>query len=306
MLMSHLSLMVFLSLAVFYVAAEQKTLVVMRVFSSRKNPQWYVDGVSRDELLRIAGPLYGKEEHKCNRQGSKLGYTGFNIIDSSNDECVYVVNSVEAESYLLSTYVKFMTMKNEDPNALNSVVEHVKTVISTGVQTELVPESPVYPAANEVIRGPDHVANYSPDTWNLNLKALLNNNCYNYGTDVRTDTFAQPGRGSGRMWSGSMNCTMLLDVCTRDGLIPLKSKQCPVEEQPKIGHYVSLVIWSGVDYHWYRKDAGGYWSHKPGIGNVTDIDASHNKILNPDKADITPYKEICGYFIVVPSKITIE
>jgi len=29
------------------------------------------------------------------------------------------------------------------------------------------------------------------------------NNCYNYGTDVATNTFAQPGRGSGHKWEAN-------------------------------------------------------------------------------------------------------
>ncbi|KAL0490940.1 insoluble matrix shell protein [Acrasis kona] len=77
-------------------------------------------------------------------------------------------------------------------------------------------------------------------------------------------------------------------------------------EQPEVGHYVSLVIWPSMDFHWYRKDLEGYWSHKPGSTKVKDVDASQNKILNPDKADIKPYTEICGYYIAIPSKITIK
>ncbi|KAL0477039.1 insoluble matrix shell protein [Acrasis kona] len=294
-----------LSLTALCLGAEHKTLVVMRVFSSMRNPEWYVDGASREELLRLVKPLYGKEEHSCNREGNNLGYTGFNIIDSSDNKCVYVVNSVEAESYLLGTYVMTKTRENEDANKINTLVEHVKTVMTVGVNTVAVKESPVYPAANEIIRGPDNVTRYSPERWNDILTALRNNNCYNYGTDVRTDSFAQPGVGSGRSFK-TLDCSEVWEASIRDGLTPLESKKCPEKEQPEVGHYVTLVVWPFMDFHWYRKDLGGYWSHKPGSTRVKDVDASQNKILNPDKANIKPYTEICGYYVVVPSKITIK
>ncbi|KAL0486899.1 hypothetical protein AKO1_013100 [Acrasis kona] len=141
-----------LSLAALCLADEHKTLVVMRVFSSMRNPE-----------CNTVTPLYGKEEHSCNREGNNLGYTGFNVIDSSDNKCVYVVNSVEAESYLLGTYVKTKTRENEDTNKINTIVEHVKTVMIVGVKTEAVPGSPVYPAVNEIIRGPNNVTRYSPE-----------------------------------------------------------------------------------------------------------------------------------------------
>lgn len=36
-----------------------------------------------------------------------------------------------------------------------------------------------------------------------------------------------------------------------------------------------------VDYHWYRQDQGGFWSHKPSGGDVRDFDFDGNPICNP-------------------------
>lgn len=30
-----------------------------------------------------------------------------------------------------------------------------------------------------------------------------------------------------------------------------------------IENIVALVIAPGIDYHWYKQDSDGYWSHKP-------------------------------------------
>jgi hypothetical protein len=40
-----------------------------------------------------------------------------------------------------------------------------------------------------------------------------------------------------------------------------------------------------VDFHFYRQNRNGYWSHKPGSNLVTDRDASNRLITNPDKAN---------------------
>ena len=50
-------------------------------------------------------------------------------------------------------------------------------------------------------------------------------------------------------------------------------------------HYRRMTYPSERVYHWYREDKGGYWSHKPGITPVTNIDASGRLISNPAKAN---------------------
>ncbi|MBR6765172.1 MAG: hypothetical protein IKM06_01675 [Clostridia bacterium] len=67
------------------------------------------------------------------------------------------------------------------------------------------------------------------------------------------------------------------------------------------------------DYHFYRQDSNGYWSHKTGFGPIANVDASNNLILDPYYADRTyydystgspviyaDYSEFVGYFAVTP------
>lgn len=49
--------------------------------------------------------------------------------------------------------------------------------------------------------------------------------------------------------------------------------------------YLSL----GFDYHWYRLDQGGLWSHKPGQTRVTKSDNAGNDIADPRTADTGTY-----------------
>ena len=37
----------------------------------------------------------------------------------------------------------------------------------------------------------------------------------------------------------------------------------------------------GGDYHWYRLDANGMWSHKPGESQVSQTDNGRNPITDP-------------------------
>ncbi len=45
------------------------------------------------------------------------------------------------------------------------------------------------------------------------------------------------------------------------------------------------------DYHFYRKDSNGFWSHKPGGLAVSNRDGSNSFIKNPAKANHT-YKYV--------------
>lgn len=62
---------------------------------------------------------------------------------------------------------------------------------------------------------------------------------------------------------------------------------------------------SEPQYHFYRQDADGTWSHKPGKMQATQLDASGHVITNPETADGkysgVNYNVFCGYFIIGPN-----
>ena len=102
---------------------------------------------------------------------------------------------------------------------------------------------------------------YEPHWWNDGGKKQLNNNCYNYSTNYRTDTFAQPGQAAGIDISNSYYCPTVRPAAVADDLLntPNAHNKCSKE-----GHLVTLVVAPGIDYHWYRKVRNGHWTHKPG------------------------------------------
>ena len=129
------------------------------------------------------------------------------------------------------------------------------------------------------------------------------NNCYAYGTDIATNTFPQPGRGSGTKWLAN-TCDEMVAAAERDGLTWVGTELPDVEiVEPEKGHYLALYIWPGTNFHWARRDSNGLWSHKPGGTPVQDADNNGTPIVDASKADLSPWTEFCGYMIAVPSVI---
>jgi hypothetical protein len=156
---------------------------------------------------------------------------------------------------------------------------------------------------------------YNPNPWNI-PSVVSSNNCYNYGTNIQTNTYAQPGQASGA--SHSTTCPTVDSAAKSDGLTQGSSIYCH-----SCSHKVALVIAPGPggsspykeDYHWYRQDDNGKWSHKPGPGLATNLDASGNVITNPETADrkyvhgpdyILDYSVFCGYLCVDRQDVNIN
>jgi hypothetical protein len=135
------------------------------------------------------------------------------------------------------------------------------------------------------------VAAFNPNFWNVS-PVLTNNNCYNYATNRRTDTFAQPGRAAGQQ-ATTMKCANVSTGAQADGAY-LAPTCVPSGQEPR--WYMAMVVWPGVDYHWYRKQAEGYWGHKPGQTAARNYDNSNVVITNPETANRGGYRNFCGYF----------
>jgi hypothetical protein len=82
---------------------------------------------------------------------------------------------------------------------------------------------------------------------------------------------------------------------------------------PRSTSKIALVVHPGEDYHFYRQDADGWWSHKDGANPAKRYDAEGKPIWNPRTAarDYRPrgsflnYKDFCGYWCA-PRRRTIK
>jgi len=142
---------------------------------------------------------------------------------------------------------------------------------------------------------------YVPGDWNDGGTIQFNNNCYNYASDLRTDTFAQPGRASGR--SITMDCASVDAGAQADGL---SSGDCDAAGCDECCHQVALVIWPGQDFHWFRKHEDGTWSHKPGSTPARDFDNAGAPITDPRTAQRGPYTVFCGCYCVCKPDVSIN
>ncbi len=149
-----------------------------------------------------------------------------------------------------------------------------------------------------------------------------NNNCYNYACNKPTGTFAQPGDASGKPIVGPLSCKSVTAAATSDGLAPQDcAKACPAGSY-KVALVVDPIGFKAdklnPDFHWYRQDDNGNWSHKPGDGEATNVDSSGKPIVDPNKADRrrpgksgtlrAGYTDFCGCFCVNadPTKVNIK
>ena len=84
---------------------------------------------------------------------------------------------------------------------------------------EDAPAAPAAPAPNALAaaaRCQYHTAMFNPGFWN-DPAHIQRNNCYNYASNRRTDTFAQPGRATGHQ-AQTMACDKVTAGALSDGL----------------------------------------------------------------------------------------
>jgi len=271
-------------------------LVKLHIFSGRPDPVWAISDSQAAELLEDERqrPEQFLEAHSIHDAAARpprrgLGYRGFSLIETSGshedglltEQAVpapeqrreaFVDDSPALERRLLESAERLL-----DPSILAAVRESLSTDIGTGA-TARCPRC----------HGATAPA-YDPAYWNDDPVRLANNNCYNYANNNATNTFAQPGRASGHMYT-ALQCKNVFTAAESDGLQGVPDFTADIK-----GWYVALVIWPDMDYHWYRQDSNGCWSHKPGSTPARNTDNSGNTISDPQTCNRGPYTVFCSY-----------
>jgi len=280
-------------------AAAQDTIVRLNVMAGTEDIQWHVKGVRNGlPCEAVARPL----------PWYRMGYRGFEITSGGSTSCVYDNYAVE------------MALLQSGQNVLpESVVTHVQSEIKRLQQTSEKQKQAwalEHPDFSQVgvkanctvpVRGPDNETVYDPTHQVCGYWVTYQgeNNCYDYGNNIATNTFAQPGRGSGQKWKAN-TCDDMRAAAERDGL-KWAGTTLPTSE-PSDGHYAALLIWPDTNFHWIRFDSkpAGFWSHKPGGTPVRNVDNNNKPIKDPSKSDFSPWTQFCGYMTTVPSIVTIN
>ena len=147
---------------------------------------------------------------------------------------------------------------------------------------------------------------------------------------VAWDTFERECTEKGRAEGRHEGVLSTLTGLVREGILSAQDAanrvSMPLEEFEqlltfeRIGRYdvcpegtykVALVAGSddggNLDYHWYRQDVNGLWSHKAGFSPLSNVDASGNLIFDPLMANRNNtssgganYSYFLGYYAVSP------
>jgi hypothetical protein len=151
---------------------------------------------------------------------------------------------------------------------------------------------------NKAMTGPS----FAPEGWGPDCDVQYNNNCYSYACDIKAG-WAQPGSASGRRYQ-TLSCADVFEAAIADGLAPADPDQ---ETDVKNGcHLAALAMEPDSGFHWYRRDADGTWSHKPGDTLPTKLDNSGNPILDPRTADRGSHTSFGGFFWISKDRVRIR
>lgn len=263
--------------------------VQLNIYSGRPNPRFILPEAKAFDLYQRAlktGPAPRNATRGLGYRGftllpvvpnSRLDALGRDALGDAHAHGLTLAGAPELEQELIALALEHLDLSSR-----------VKAALAKG------PERPLL-SASTVVDCPDcngeNAPDYDPDWWNNNQVRLEENNCYNYANNQATNTFAQPGRASHTPMTGD-TCAGVQPSAEADGLVATDNFDDETE-----GWYVALVIWPDEDFHWYRQDSGGCWSHKAGETPVTNLDDNGDQITDPATCDRGEYTQFCSYMV---------
>jgi hypothetical protein len=293
--------------------------ITIDIFSGRPNPVVELDGKRAREALERMKPLRALPKRASAAPEFRLGYRGLIIeqtgAGSRNLPRVFrIAGGAIYGPELAATIADLgfeedfadsagLDRKLKDVADLSRILrKQIKEV--RDFRESFKPRKHRWPLRRRCLCAPL----YEPFWWNDGAQRQLHNNCYNYACNHRTDTFrlvsggSQPGAAAGAMYT-ALTCASVRPAAMADGVIdnPGANNRCPRE-----GHLVALVIWPGVDFHWYRKGRNGLWTHKPGSTPATNLDNSLHLIADPRTADRGGYTQFCTFMTVMHGHVKIK
>jgi len=218
--------------------------VTLMVFSSVPDPKWTISSNHKDNTeiqTHLSAAIKNDLAYHPEDMPSILGYKGILVEPNTKKKSVRLI--VGLETVKLQTML-FNTMPKDALPA--DLREEISKMIASGVVKRQV--------------APKRTKRYAPPygTYQLlHLQDLLGiqsrNNCYNYATTIRTDTFALPGRATGLLPYPPVDGIRVEYSAMRDGLVPLNvNLGGPVPVNPHLpdqNHVVALVVWPGKCSH---------------------------------------------------------
>jgi hypothetical protein len=271
--------------------------IELHVFSGRPNPTLILRG---KRLQEFTERLTDFDEGALRTPAGlllPLGYGGFSIHHpkSAKRSSLHIHSSRLDPSKSLD--LERWLLKSMDAKVPGKTREYVEGEIPRGTKRASMIQGRTVGSPRVIV--PDHPI-YEPEDWNI-PSVQPYNNCYAYGCNDPTNTFPQPGLGTGHEYQ-NINAAEVTAGALSDGLKRLSSWS----DTPAQGWKVVMVIWPDTDYHWYRQDelvapeTVRLCSHKPGSTEVRQVDNSNKVIQDPTAStcDHGPYTIVAGVFNV--------
>lgn len=263
--------------------------MTLAIFSGVPDPVWTVHS-GHESFKKFKEHLHNarttRKIYRHEHMSSVLGYKGFLVHPpkAAEDELVVGHETKELQKLLLETMPEGLM-----PTTLRQKILHAIEDGSVSHQTQMASREDFLQDPSKGTKDEKAILHYAPKVnlarWNSYSLVRLNNNCYNYAENNITNSFAQPGYASGNPIT-SLTPQGVLRASESDGLVKMDvapSDPCPpAPKQPNC--LVALTVAEGVDYHWYRLDKNGRWSHKPGSTSATIYDGAGKLIYDPRKA----------------------
>jgi hypothetical protein len=167
---------------------------------------------------------------------------------------------------------------------------------------------------------------YEPHRWNGTREIRETHNCFSYAMNVNDPKqivdcrknkdcnvpFHQPGSASGHDGFTSARdktCSEMIGRILGDN--PGIRMASFTDRCPKETSKIAIVVDPKEDYHFFRQDTNGWWSHKPGGTAVTNKDSSKRPIYDPKLANRNylidgghlNYNMFCSYLCVPRTRI---
>jgi hypothetical protein len=301
-----------------------KLKVTIDIFSGRPNPTQIIEGTEAKNMMdKLSFSSLSKiDEEKDVPAPFHLGFRGVTVeqLDGETNslpasffiapdrlytaDSLAKIDSIDFNSLIFDRLNKFKNTKG---------IKDFKAILTKEIEAgvllrEKLQPFPPFPPI-QILTPCSCAPLYEPLWWNDGGPKQSGNNCYNYASNYRTDTFAQPGNATGNQYTSLAGCAVAagqksaLMGAVSDCLIdtPNANNVCPSD-----GHLVALVIWPGYDFHWYRKGKDGKWTHKPGGTQVTNLDNSSVVIPDPRTANRGGYTQFCTFMKVMHGHIKIK
>ena len=200
--------------------------VTLLAYTGLRNPVWRISKYSNPDISNLL--LHAKSigyvyQHKC--IPPKTGFKGLLLQDSEEEQLIVGPVTIQLQLVLLDT------MPCELPPT-GQYREKIRDEIISGKVSADCPDTEIAPIGDDAeicTYNASSTPAYNPHRWDINDTIRRKNNCYNYALTQTSNTYAQPGKGSGQIYSET-SAEPMRDAAVRDGWVVLNPH--PAENDP--------------------------------------------------------------------------